>query len=350
MTDKTKPSPEEILLYEKDPATKIATITLNRPDQLNAPTIGTRLRYARLLDQANVDDDVKVLVVRGAGDDFGTGADLPELAALMAESPDAALREELQLNGADVTYPPARSYRASATLGQWYADPRSGCRSLQDFKKISIVEVKGYCYGWHFYQAADADLVIASDDSLFGHPAFRYVGWGPRMWAWAMTMGIRKFQEMVFTGRPFTAKEMYDCSFVNSVVTRDDLEAEVAKYASACSRSRPTDAVVMQKAFFQMMKQYQGEYMGSLLSAFLEGMGARVRPDGEDLMLGHEVYESGLNKAVKSNDHLFPPEFRLSKTGRADKSGRNGKSGRADKSGRAGKSERAGKSGRPHVE
>ena len=115
--------------------------------------------------------------------------------------------------------------------------------------------------------------MIASDDALFGHPAFRYVGWGPRMWAWAMTMGIRKFQEMVFTGRPFTAKEMYDCNFVNSVVPREDLEAEVGKYAMACARSRPTDAVVMQKTFFQMMKQFQGEYMGSIMSAFLESMG-----------------------------------------------------------------------------
>jgi enoyl-CoA hydratase/carnithine racemase len=318
MTEPSQPSPEEILLYDKDPKTKIATITLNRPEQLNAPTIGTRLRYARLLHEANVDDDVKVLVVRGAGDDFGSGADLPELAALMAESPEAALREELQLDGADVTYPSRRSYRSGATLGQWYADPRSGCRTLQDFKKISIVEAKGYCYGWHFYQAADADLVIASDDALFGHPAFRYVGWGPRMWTWAMTMGIRKFQEMVFTGRPFTAREMYDCSFVNSVVPRDQLETEVDKYASACSRSRPTDAVVMQKTFFQMMKQFQGEYMGSLLSAFLESMGGRVRPDGHDLMLNDEVYGSGLNNAVKGNDDLFPPEFRLSKSGRGD--------------------------------
>jgi len=317
MTTNPSSAAQETLLYTKDRDTKIATITLNRPEQLNAPTIAMRLRYAQLLDQANVDDDVKVLVIRGAGDDFGSGADLPELAALMAESPEAALRAELQLDGADVTFPPQRSYRAGATLGQWYADPRAGCRTLQDFKKISIVEAKGYCYGWHFYQAADADLVVASDDALFGHPAFRYVGWGPRMWAWAMTMGIRRFQEMVFTGRPFTASEMHDCGFVNSVVPRDDLEAEVGKYASACSRSRPTDAVVMQKGFFQMMKQFQGEYMGSLMSSILESMGGQVRRDAADLMLTGDVYESGLGNAVKVNDDQFPPEFRLSKSGRS---------------------------------
>jgi hypothetical protein len=74
----------------------------------------------------------------------------------------------------------------------------------------------------------------------------------------------------------------------------------------------------MQKMFFQMMKQFQGEYMGSMLSAFLEGMGGVVRADGQDLMLNGEVYDSGLGKAVKRNDDLFPPEFRLSKSGRDD--------------------------------
>jgi enoyl-CoA hydratase/carnithine racemase len=316
VTDTGYPSPEEIVRYQKDRESRVATITFNRPEYLNAVTIRSRLRYARLLHQANIDDDVKVLVIRGAGDNFGSGADLPELNGLQEESPEAALREELELDEGAVTFPPPRSYRANAALGQWYADPRAGCRTLAEFKKISIVEVKGYCYGWHFYQAADADLVIASDDGLFGHPAFRYVGWGPRMWAWAMTMGLRRFQEMVFTGRPFTSEEMYDCGFVNRVVPREELEGEVEKYATACSRSRPTDAVVMQKAFFQMMKQYQGEYMGSLLTAFLESMGGRVRPDGHDLILNQDVYAVGLNNAVKTNDELFPPDFRLSKSAR----------------------------------
>ena len=60
---------------------------------------------------------------------------------------------------------------------------RAGNRPLQEFKKISILEAKGYGYGWHFYKAGDADLVVASEDTLFGHPSFRYAGWGPRLWS-----------------------------------------------------------------------------------------------------------------------------------------------------------------------
>jgi len=317
VSDADFPPPEEIILYEKDPSTRIATITLNRPDQLNIPTIGARRRYADLLFKASIDDDVKVLVIRGVGDHLGTGADLDELMAKRAEG--VAMHEEFGIDpDDDVTMPPDRSYRAGASLLHWYADKGSGCRSLQEFKKISILEVKGYCYGWHFYQAGDADLVISSDDALFGHPAFRYVGYAPRMWQWAMMMGMRKFQEMVFTGRPFTAQEMYECNFVNSVVPRDDLEAEVETYALACAHTRPTDTVFIQKVFFEIMKQHQGEYMGSLLSAWLESMGGQLRTDDDNRSanLGQDTMDEGLNEAVKDNDSRFPPEWRLSRSGR----------------------------------
>ncbi len=313
MTDDTNEEADWIR-YVKDPATKIATLTLNRPDRLNAPTIAMRLRYADLLHQANIDDDVKVLVIRGEGDDFGSGQDLPEF--MEAHGTDDGLLREVQLEGADVTYPPRRQFRHGATATQWFADPRGGCRTLQEFKKISIVEAKGYVYGWHFYQAGDADLVIASDDALFGHAAWRYAGTAPRMWWWAMSMGIRKFQEMVFTGRPFTAAEMAELGFVNSVVPRDQLEAEVDKYATACAQNRSTDVVFMQKTFFEIMKQFQGEYMGSLLTGVLESLAPYGRPDTNELTVTKGMFEEGMTKAVKDFDTRFPPEWRLSKKGR----------------------------------
>jgi hypothetical protein len=125
---------------------------------------------------------------------------------------------------------------------------------------------------------------------------------------------------MVFTGRAFTAAEMYDCNFLNSVVPRDQLETEVEKYALACARNRPTDTVFMQKVFFEIMKQFQGEYLGSMLSGVFESLGSTVRPDaGDELMLASifdEAVERGLGDAVKDNDGKFPPEWRLSKKAR----------------------------------
>ncbi|MFF0490047.1 enoyl-CoA hydratase/isomerase family protein [Nocardia sp. NPDC004068] len=309
---------EKMIRYDKDVETRIATITFDRPDHLNAPTIAARLRYADLLHRASIDDDVKVLVIRGEGEDFGSGADLPEFLEAQNDPDPGHLLSEYRIGPDEVRYPPRGSFRHGANIGAWYGNSAAGCRSLQEFKKISIVEVKGYCYGWHFYQATDADLVISSDDALFGHPSFRYYGWGPRMWTWAQTMGLRKFQEMVFTGRPFTAREMLDCNFLNKVVAREELEDETAKYALACARNRPVDTVFMQKVFFEVMKQQQGEYMGSLLAGMFESIGGHARPDGDELMLA-QARESGLSNSVKSNDDQFPPEFRLSKSGRKKK-------------------------------
>ena len=125
-------------------------------------------------------------------------------------------------------------------------------------------------------------------------------------------MGLRKFQEMVFTGRPFTAKQMYECSFVNSVVPRDQLEAETAKYALACSRTRPSDTVFMQKTFFEVFKQHQGEYMGSIISAWLESMLGLVQEDKAGISVGDDLFDNKLTDMVKSNDERFPPDWKLS--------------------------------------
>ncbi|MBK9466743.1 MAG: enoyl-CoA hydratase/isomerase family protein [Pseudomonadales bacterium] len=304
--------------YEKDEANKIAWLTFDRPDMLNATTIGMRQLYADLVHKANIDDDVKVLVIRGEGDNFGGGGDLPEQSEMLSQSDeDISLLSEFGINDPGVRYPPRNSYRFLHGLTDHYAKARAGNRPLQEFKKISIVEAKGYCYGWHFYQAGDADLVVSSDDALFGHPAFRYVGWGPRLWTWAEMMGLRKFSEMLFTGRPFTAKEMYECNFVNSVVAREKLDDETKKYAMACARTRPTDTVQVQKTFLELYKQYRGEYMGSLLTGVVEGMLPLMKNDrASDVQLGGDVFDKGLNNIVKDNDMDYPAEWRLSRSGR----------------------------------
>ena len=318
-SEQLKEQAKPFIKYEKDKKNKIAYVTFNRPDKLNAANIGMRLLFGDICFKAGIDDDVKVMVIRGEGKHFGGGGDLPEQKGMISENfKEESLLHEFGMPMDDVKYPPPGTFRYLHTLTDFYAKARAGDRPLQEFKKISIVEAKGYCYGWHFYMAGDADMVISSDEAMFGHPSFRYAGWGPRLWTWCEMMGYRKFAEMLFTGRPFSAKEMYDCSFVNSVVPRDKLEAETEKYAMACSRSRPVDTVVVQKTFLELYKQYRGEYMGSLLTGFVEGSLPLMKNDkADDLVLGDKVFrDQGLNNAVKDNDALFPADWRLSYSGR----------------------------------
>jgi len=313
-----KEEAKQYIRYEKDTDTKIATLTFNRPEALNATTTGMRQVYADLVFKANVDDDVKVLVIRGEGKHLGSGGDLQEQADMFSDSEeDMSLLHEFGINDPSVKYPPKGSYRFLHSMTDHYAMAPAGNRPLQQFKKISIIEAKGYCYGWHFYQAADADLLISSDDALFGHPAFRYAGWGPRMWTWLEQMGIRKFSEMLFTGRPFTAKEMFETNFINSVVPLEKLDDETKKYALACSRSRPTDVVQVQKTFLELYKQYRGEYMGSLLTGFVEGMLPLMTPDRKgDVGVDGDTFSKGLSNVVKDIDMSYPPEWRMGMSNR----------------------------------
>lgn len=319
MSGTQRPSAEEIVLYEKDPSTKIATITLNRPDDKNAMTVDALHRFGKLVDRASVDDDVKVLVIKANGPDLGTGADLAELLDIMGGRSDTTMNHIVGIDDdAEVVYPPKGTYRYGATNIQHYTDPAAGIRSLQDFKKISILQVQGYCYGWHFYLAADADIVISSDDALYGHSAWRYAGFAARQWQWCTMMGVRKFMEMVFTGRPFTAKEMQECNFLNAVVPLAELDAMTQKYALACSRTRPTDTVFAQKVFFEIYKQHQGEYMGSMITGVLESTLRQLKSDPDAWELNRDRLADGVASSVRDNDERFPPDWRLSRRGRGE--------------------------------
>ena len=119
-------------------------------------------------------------------------------------------------------------------------------------------------------------------------------------------MGVRKFMEMVFTGRPFTAKEMQECDFVNAVVPFDELEAMTEKYALACARTRPTDTVFAQKVFFEIYKQHQGEYMGSIISGVLESTLRQLKTDPDAWELDREVLERGLSELGARQRRALP--------------------------------------------
>ena len=90
------------------------------------------------------------------------------------------------------------------------------------------------------------------------------------------------------------------------------------KYALACAQNRPTDVIFIQKTFFEIMKQSQNEYMGSLISAMLESLATYGKPDAQEAATDtNAAIDKGLTKAVKDFDSRFPPEWRLSKKGRA---------------------------------
>lgn len=313
--EEMKKEAEPYIKFEKDVKNRIAYITFDRPDAQNSTTLGMRQNYADLIHKCNVDDDVKVVVIRGEGEDFGSGGDLPEQRGML-ENPGMPLLHELAINDDDVKYPPGGSYRYLSTVTDFYAKARAGNRPLQELRKISIVEAKGYCYGWHFYQAGDADLVISSDDALFGHPAFRYVGWGhacgggPRPWACASSPKCCSPGGLSAPRRCTSAASSTAwCRATSSKRKRPSMRWPAHGAADRYRRGAEDVLGALQATQGRIFRQ----------SAHRDGRGMLpliANDQDNDVDLTEGTFGKGLNNVVKDNDLNFPPEWRLSRSGR----------------------------------
>ena len=159
----TRPSPPIMSFMKRIKKTKIATITFDRLDKHNTATIGMRALFAEYrLSSANIDDDVKVLVIRGNGRQPGKRWRPRRARRPLSQSAagrQLPRRPGNRGSGREVSADPAASatFTGSPTITRRRA---RGTGPFRNSKKISIVEAKGYCYGWHFYQCADADLIV----------------------------------------------------------------------------------------------------------------------------------------------------------------------------------------------
>ena len=281
-------------------------MTFNRPEKENMATAEDMMNFIPLLQSIEEDDDVKVLIMKGAGDCFGPGADVRELGSGTAA---------FSSNPKD-SYPPVRKRLIQERKG-WQTN--SAMQAFYHFAKVSIAQVHGYCYGLHFQWATAADITIASEDALFSHPAFRYIGPNePTMLDWIDIMGIKKTKELAFTGRPFTAQEMEQCGLVNKVVPREKLEAEVDEMASVIAQM-PIDHIVVGKHLFETFQKMRGLPASWDIIAMSHNLSTHVKFEPGDFNLMKDRATKGITAAVRDRDLKYPPAYRLSHKGRATK-------------------------------
>jgi len=182
----------------------LGRLTLDRPEKLN-PLSGRALSEiaaaARWFDEQ---PGVKVVIVSGAGRAFSAGADL-----------------------ASFSGPQEPSVRDAADLGRQMAD------ALEDMRALSIASIHGWCVGGGLVLAAACDLRVAAEDARFSIPEVDLgipLAWGgiPRL---VRELGPALAKELVLTCRPFDAAEARAAGFLNRVVPRADLDAEVEALA-----------------------------------------------------------------------------------------------------------------------
>jgi enoyl-CoA hydratase len=219
---------DETILYEVDE--RVATVTLNRPEKLNAitPTLQRELLVA--LRRAAEDDAVRVAVVRGAGRGFSAGYDVTS--------------GEMAASGV-----PADRLQLEAVLRRWL--------EIWDLPLPVIAQVHGVCLAGGTQLAAICDITIVADDARVGTPQLPLgAGYVASFWAWFV--GPKKAKEVFFeTGATISAEEAVAMGLFNRVVPAAELDTHVAEYARAVAR-QPKDLLALQKLAINRTQEAQG--------------------------------------------------------------------------------------------
>ena len=201
------------IIYEKKDG--VGYITLNRPDKLNAINDVLLEELDAAFAAAEPDLEVKVVVVKGAGQAFSVGQDLSGVeTSEVLPDPRKPVSRKKQLE----------------------AERRRNRRweYIFNLAKPTIAQVHGYCLGFGCNLAMVCDITIASEDALFGDPSIR-MGLLSDMPLWIWLVGIKKTRELLYSGRYITATEAEQFALINKAVPKDKLESEVLKLAKGIS-------------------------------------------------------------------------------------------------------------------
>jgi enoyl-CoA hydratase/carnithine racemase len=198
------------VIYDKRDG--IARITLNRPRYRNAQSRVLLEELDGAFDEAAADEEVKVVILAGAGDHFCSGHDLG--------TPDERADASSYLNTKGLKRRHLRSWELflDNTL-RW-----------RDLPKPTIAQVQGYCIFGGYMFASAMDLIVAADDAMFLPSLTQYFS---APW----DVGVRKAKEILFQSRFVDAQEALRLGLVNMVVARADLEKETSALAARIAES-----------------------------------------------------------------------------------------------------------------
>lgn len=267
-----------------DVADKVLTITLNRPEKLNAlsPTLLTELKSE--LDRAATNQDISVVIIKSAGRAFCVGYDLNEENWITSQYPaNFPNGVNLEQDKKDIM----------ALLDYWL--------DIWRFPKPIICQVQGACLSGAGELLAVADLVIASEKAIFGHPAGRDLGIPPTVFFWPLTIGMRKTKEMLYTARNMDAREAEGLGLINKVVPADQLESAARELAENIARTPVNHLMILKQAtnnFYENMSLEKSTRQASDLDA-------EFHQSPTFLAFFKLVRERGMKAALQERARLF---------------------------------------------
>ena len=287
---------DKTVLLEK--TGKIGTITLNRPEKLNAMNDAMLRDLQAAFEEVKRDSNIWLVILKGAGQAFSVGEDLSGVETKEVVPPDPRTKPYL------------------ADLFEAGADGHTYWRAIFDFPRFIIAQVHGYCLGAACQLAMCCHTIISSEDAVFGDPSIR-MGLAPSNPLWTWKVGLKKSKELLLTGKYIDSKEAERIGLVMKAVPSEKLEDEVKLLAETqlvAGTIGGYDAQVSGRINHHIIEDMAGLSAAWRYTSYLRSLSAIQRPgrsitEREEFNFYKVRDEHGIKAAITARDAPFEKYF-----------------------------------------
>lgn len=260
---------------------RIATLTLNRPERLNAINDRLPSDLRKAVEKAERDPNVHVIILQGAGKGFCGGYDLVQYAQ----------EDSGEIHGSqEMPWDPTEDYAMMSRNTEDFM-------SLWRARKPTICKIHGAAAAGGSDIALCCDMIIMADDARIGYPPARV--WGvPTTMMWVYRLGVEKAKRMLFTGDLISGKEAEDMGLILKSVPLEQLDDEVMKLANRI-KGVPRNQLMMCKMTVNQAYESMGLNQTQMFATFFDGV-ARHSPEG--LWFRERAQEVGFKQVVAERD------------------------------------------------
>jgi enoyl-CoA hydratase len=213
------------ITYETLDEGKIARVTLNRVEARNAQNRGLLVELGEAFEQAEADDQVRVVILAGAGPMFSSGHDLGSKDAVAERTPGPDFHPSYGVNGG------TREGAEARMLQEWHYFFQNTLR-WRNLRKITIAQVHGSVYAAGLMLMWCCDLIVAADNARFADVVGTRLGMcGLEYFAHPWEFGPRKAKELLLTGDSLEVEEAHALGMVSKIFPVDDLAERTLEFA-----------------------------------------------------------------------------------------------------------------------
>jgi enoyl-CoA hydratase len=224
---------------------RIIRITLNRPDARNAQNRGMLVELGRAFTAAEADDDVRVIILTGAGPSFSAGHDMGSDVSLREFTPGPDAHPSTRVHGG------TRSGVEQQMLQEWHYY-FANTVAWRNLRKITIAQVHGGVYAAGLMLMWACDLIVADETAVFADVVGTRLGMcGVEYFAHPWEFGPRKTKELMLTGDSIDIHEAHALGMVSKVFPLDELPERTLEFARRIAKLPTMTALLIKESVNQ---------------------------------------------------------------------------------------------------